>query len=56
MSHFAFKALLVEGRPHNSLELSGRGNPDRYLFYQLTSYNFVIKSRSIPGPFQREIV
>jgi hypothetical protein len=38
---------------HNGFELSGRGIPDRYLFYPLTSYNFAMKSRSIPGPFQR---
>jgi len=37
----------------NGFELSGRGIPDRHLFYPLLSYNFVMKSRSIPGPFQR---
>jgi hypothetical protein len=33
---------------HNGLELSGRGIPDRYLFYTLTSYNIAMKSRSTP--------
>ena len=37
----------------NGFELSGRGTPDRQLFYPLTSYNIASKSRSIPGPFQR---
>jgi hypothetical protein len=32
---------------------SGRGMSDRYLFSPLTSNNFISKSRSIPGPFQR---
>jgi hypothetical protein len=42
--------------PHNGFELSGRGMPDRYLFYPPTSYNFAMKSRSIPGPFQRKVI
>ncbi len=37
----------------NGFELSGRGIPDRNLFYTLKSYNFVSKSRSIPGLLQR---
>ena len=32
--------------PHNGFELSGRGSHDHYLLYPLTSYNFVMKSRS----------
>jgi hypothetical protein len=42
-------------KPDNSLELSGRGNPDLKLFYLLTSYNYATNSRSIPGPFQRMV-
>jgi hypothetical protein len=37
----------------NGFELSGRGMPDRYLFFLLLSYNLVSKTRNIPGPFQR---
>ena len=37
----------------NGFELSGRGTPDRYLFYPPLSYNLAFKSRRIPGPLQR---
>jgi hypothetical protein len=40
----------------NGFELSGRGIPDRYLFYPTTSYKFASKSRSTPGPFQRIVM
>jgi hypothetical protein len=48
-------SLIIVDKPPNGFELSGRGTPDRYLFYPLLSYNFASKSRSIPGPFQRMV-
>jgi len=51
---FLSSSKLLENPP-NGFELSGRGPPDRNLFYQLQSYNFDSKSRSIPGPLQRMV-
>ena len=39
----------------NGFELSGRGIPDCYLFYYLTSYNYAFVFRRIPGPLQRMV-
>ncbi len=47
---------MIYQRTPNGFELSGRGTPERYLVSPLLSYNFISKSRSIPGPFQREPV
>jgi len=41
---------------HNGLELSGRGMTNRCHLFPLLSYNLVIKSRCIPGPFQRMVI
>jgi hypothetical protein len=47
--------VLAELLP-NGFELSGRGLHLRYVFYPPTSYNFAMKTHSIPGPFQRIVM